>query len=68
MHVVGIGMRHTCKHLADDQPLQATFHRLDFFHAADLQAFRSQRVGHLLSRQFKIDILFQPIIRDIHIL
>ena len=61
-------MFHASQHLANHETFQPAFNRLNFFYSTCFQSDRSQRSRHFIGRQIEIDVLFQPIIRDIHII
>ena len=67
VHMVGIGVCLAGEHLAHHQALQSAFNGLNLLHTARLQANRGERIGHLLRGQIKVNIFFQPVIRNIHI-
>ena len=51
-----------------DQAFQSAFNGLHFFHASRFQSYGSERGGYFIRCQVEIHILFQPVIRDIHII
>ena len=66
--MVRIRMFRAGQHFTDHQSFQTTFNGLHFFYTTCFQADRSQRSSRFIGRQVEVDILFQPVIRDIHIL
>ncbi len=66
--MVGIRVFHASQHFADHKTFQTTFNGLYFFHTTCFQADRSQRSRRFFGRQIEVDILFQPVVRDIHII
>ena len=55
------------QHFTNHKSFQTTFNGLHFFYTTCFQADRSQRSSRFIGRQVEVDILFQPVIRDIHI-
>ena len=68
VHVVRVGMGLARQHFADDQAFQSAFNGLHLFHASRFQSYGSERGGYFIRCQVEIHILFQPVIRDIHII
>ena len=61
-------MSFVCQHFADDQSFQSAFNGLHLFHTSRFQSDGGQCRSNFIRCQIEIDILFQPIIRDIHII
>ena len=68
VHVIAVGMRFTCEHLAHNESFESAFDCLHFLDAVNLQTDRCQRVCNLLSSQSRINIFSEPVITDIHYL
>ena len=51
-----------------DQSFQSAFNGLHLFHTSRFQSDGGQCRSNFIRCQIEIDILFQPIIRDIHII
>ena len=67
VQVVRIGMVRAGHDLADDDACKAAFHGLDLLEALDLEADVGQYFGHFFGREIGVDITFEPVIRNIHI-
>ena len=68
VHMIRVRMGFACQHFSNHQTFQTTFNRLYFFYTSRLKSDRGKRSCYFFRCQVKIDILFQPIIRDIHII
>ena len=66
MQMIGIGVSLTCKDFSYNQPFEATFHGLHFLYSSGFKAYGSQSRGDFFGCQRQVEIIFQPIIRDIH--
>ena len=55
------------EHFAHDDALQAAAHGLDLLERLHLQTDVREDSRHRLGRQVGGDVLFQPVVRDIHI-
>ena len=67
MHVVRIGMRLAGQHFAYYQTFQSSLDSLNFFHSPSLQTDGSQCGCHFVRGKVEVDVFFQPVIRNIHI-
>ena len=54
------------QHLTNIEPFQATADALHLFHAANFKSYRRQGSSHFLWGEVKVDVFFQPLIRNIH--
>ena len=66
VQMVGVGVVDAGEHLAHDHAFQGTFHRLKTLEVFHFKARRSQQFADLLRRIIAIDVLFQPVIRNLH--
>ncbi len=66
MEVVGIRMRHTFKDFRHDNPGESAGNLLLFLHGINLDTNVRHRVSNLLRGQVKLEIIFQPIVRELH--
>ena len=67
VQVVGVGVVDAGEHLAHDDAFQGTFHRLEAFQVFHFKACGGQYFADFLSRIIAVDVLFQPIVGDFHI-
>ena len=67
VQMIRIGMLLAGEHFAHDDALQAAAHGLDLLERLHLQTDVREDSRHRLGRQVGGDVLFQPVVRDIHI-
>ena len=67
MQVVGIGMILTGEHLAHHHARKAALDGLDLLKALDLESDVGQYPGNLFGPEIGVDVAFEPVIRNIHI-
>ena len=68
MQMVGIRVFFASQYFTDHESFQTTLNGLHFFYTTCFQADWGQRCSRFIGCQIKVDILFQPVIRDIHII
>ena len=66
MQVIRVGVINTGKHFTDNQAVEAAFYRLYLLDTAGFEADRGKSSRKFLGSEVKVDIIFQPIIRNIH--
>ena len=67
VHVVAIGMGLASEDMAHDKSLETAAYGLDLLHAAYFQSDGGQGLGHFLRLKVEVNVLFQPVVRNIHI-
>ena len=65
--MVAVGVSLASHHLSYPQSFQSTLDRLHLLDTAHLQSLAGKGSSHLVGRQIKVNIVFQPFVRDIHI-
>ena len=66
MQMVGIRMRLTLDHFSHDHTGQATRNLFLLLHGVYFDAYVRHRVSDLRRSQVKFEIIFQPIVRELH--
>ncbi len=64
--MVGIGMRFTGQHFSHDHMFQTAFDGFHFFDALNFKTRESEQVIELVWIQRCVNIIFKPVIRDLH--
>ena len=67
VHMVAVGVSLASHHLPYPQSFQSTLDSLHLLDTAHLQSLAGKGSSHLVGRQIKVNIVFQPFVRDIHI-